>query len=338
DEPTASITEKETIILFRIIKELKTKGVSIIYISHRMAEIFDIADRVTVLKDGKYQGTHHTADINVDVIIKMMVGRDLEKQYYQSHAKPKVSMEVKGFSGPLFHEISFQLNEGEILALAGLVGAGRTEIARAIIGADKKYTGELLINGEKVIISHPADAVKNGIGYLPEHRKEQGLFLDQSVESNISVSNMKAIAANGFIKPKKASKIAQEYVSLLNIKTPSTKQLSVNLSGGNQQKLILARWLLCQPKVFIVDEPTHGVDVGAKAEIYNLLKSLAKKGMSILLISSELPEVLTLSDRILVLHNGEITAEFKKEDATEEEIMHYASGTKNMFREVTSAM
>lgn len=331
DEPTAAITDKEAKILFSIIRDLKKQGVSIIYISHRMAEIFDIADRVTILKDGKYQGTSDIKEINVDQIIKKMVGRELQKKDYLSFAKETDSLALKHFSGTAFHDVSFQLKKGEILGLAGLVGAGRTEIARAIIGADKKYNGKLYLQGKEVAINHPADALKLGLGYLPEHRKEQGLFLEQSVGNNIVVSNLKSTAAKGFINENCIDEITDKYIAMLNIKTTGSKQKTVNLSGGNQQKLILARWLLCEPSVFIVDEPTHGIDVGAKAEIYDLLKSLAEKGMSIILISSELPEILTLSDRILVLHNGSITAELNKAQATEEEIMHYASGTKNMF-------
>ena len=334
DEPTAAITDKEAKILFSIIRNLKKKGVSIIYISHRMAEIFDIADRVTILKDGKYQGTSNIEEISVDQIIKKMVGRELQKKEYRSFAKEAFSLELKHFSGVAFNDISFHLKKGEILGLAGLVGAGRTEIARAIVGADKKYSGKLFLKGKEVIVNHPADALDLGLGYLPEHRKEQGLFLEQSVGNNIVVSNLRSTAEKGFISNKSIDEITAKYIDLLNIKTTGSKQKTVNLSGGNQQKLILARWLLCEPKVFIVDEPTHGIDVGAKAEIYDLLKSLAEKGMSILLISSELPEILTLSDRILVLHNGSITAELNKAQATEEEIMHYASGTKNMFENI----
>jgi len=331
DEPTAAITEIETKVLFNIIRALKKKGVSIIYISHRMAEIFDIADRVTILKDGKYQGTSNIEEINVDQIIKKMVGRELQKKDYHSFAKETFSLELKHLSGSAFNNISFQLKKGEILGLAGLVGAGRTEIARVIIGADQRYSGEVFLQGKKVDIQHPADALQLGLGYLPEHRKEQGLFLEQSVGNNIVVSNLKSTAKKGFINNSSIEEITSNYIAKLNIKTTGSTQRAVNLSGGNQQKLILARWLLCEPNIFIVDEPTHGIDVGAKAEIYDLLKSLAERGMSILLISSELPEILTLSDRILVLHNGSITAELNKAQATEEEIMHYASGTKNMF-------
>lgn len=331
DEPTASITETETRILFNIIRDLSKKGISIIYISHRMAEIFEIADRVSVLKDGKYQGTRNVNETHVDEIIRMMVGRDLQKQEFQSDSREKVVLEVRNLGGLRFRNVSFQLRQGEILALAGLVGAGRTEVARTIMGVDKKMEGEIILEGMKVNIDHPQRATQLGIGYLPEERKSNGLFLDMSVQDNIISAYLASAAEKGFIRQSKVRKTAEQYIQMLRIMTPSSRQKVINLSGGNQQKIVLAKWLLRQPKVFMVDEPTHGVDVGAKAEIYNILKALTKQGVSILLISSELPEVLALSDRILVMWNGQLTAELNRAVATEEEIMHYASGTKMMF-------
>lgn len=331
DEPTASIGEVETQILFNIIRDLSANGVSVIYISHRMEEIFKIAHRVSVLKDGKFQGTRLVSETDVNEIIRMMVGRHLDKQTFQDHSREKVMLEVRNLSGLRFRNVSFQLRQGEILALSGLVGAGRSELARTIMGADKKVEGEILLEGVKVNITHPQQATQLGIGYLPEERKSNGLFLDMSVEDNIISADLSSAAKNGFINQTKVKKIAEQYIQMLRIITLSSRQKAVHLSGGNQQKIVLARWLLRQPKVFMVDEPTHGVDVGAKTEIYSLLKELTRQGVSILLISSELPEVLTLSDRILVMWNGLVTAELSRDQASEEEIMHYASGTKMMF-------
>lgn len=331
DEPTASITEKETKVLFRIIRDLSIQGVSVIYISHRMAEIFEIADRVSVLKDGKYQGTRKVSETNIDEIIRMMVGRKLEKQEFLPDTQHEVVLEVKNLSSFRFRNVSFQLRKGEILALSGLVGAGRTEVARVIMGADPLTEGEIWLEGKEVKVDHPKTATKLGIGYLPEERKSNGLFLDMSVEDNIISAYLASTAEKGFIQPERVRNTAEAFVKKLRIITPSTRQKVMNLSGGNQQKIVLAKWLLRQPKVFMVDEPTHGVDVGAKAEIYAILKDLTRQGVSILLISSELPEVLAISDRILVMWNGQLTAELSRDEATEEDIMHYASGTKTMF-------
>lgn len=331
DEPTASISETDAKVLFQIIRSLTKEGVAVIYISHRMSEIFQIANRVSVLKDGKYQGTKEVGEIVVDDIIRMMVGRDLVKQDYKSHALEEIVMKIEDFNGPDYLNINFELKKGEILGLAGLVGAGRTELARAIFGMDKKYEGRLFLNQNQVSINHPLEAMNLGIGYLPEHRKEQGLFLEMTVEENIVATNLEVAVENRLLQFSKITEIADAYIQKLGIKTPDSKQKVVNLSGGNQQKIVLAKWLLLNPKVLIVDEPTHGVDVGAKSEIYAILKELTEKGTSIIMISSELPELLSLSDRILVLCNGNMTAELPREKFSEEEIMHYASGTKNMF-------
>lgn len=331
DEPTASITETETDTLFEIIRVLKEKGVSIIYISHRMAEIFQIADRVSVLKDGCLQTTQAVADTNIEEVIRQMVGRELQTFSAQHHVRTSVALEVQGLFGQAFHDISFTLRQGEILALAGLVGAGRSEVARAIFGADPLYKGKIILEGQPVSPQHPADARNLGIGYLPEERKSNGLFLDMTVEDNLLITYLETMSRFGFINNQQARKEAEKSIQKLNIITPHVRQKVQYLSGGNQQKVVLARWLLRQLKVFIIDEPTHGVDVGAKSEIYGLLKELTRLGVAVLLISSELPEVLTLSDRILVMWNGQITAEMPREEASEEEIMHYASGTKNMY-------
>jgi ABC-type sugar transport system ATPase subunit len=237
-------------------------------------------------------------------------------------------LETKNFSGKGFHQVNFQLRRGEILGLSGLVGAGRTEVARAIFGADPKISGEVILEGKPVKINHPADAIKLGIAYLPEERKDKGLFLEMTIAENMVSANFKSIAPKGFIQNESIKNLANTFRTKLNIVTPSIQQKVLNLSGGNQQKVVLGKWLSLEPRVLIVDEPTHGVDVGAKAEIYSILRAMAAKGTGILLISSELPELLTLCDRILVMNNGNLVTQFSREEATEQEIMHYASGTK----------
>ncbi len=331
DEPTAAIGETDTGILFELIRSLTAKGVAVIYISHRMAEIFEIADRVSVLKDGRYQGTREVAQTDVEEIIRMMVGRDLAFGEYISHAGTETILAVTGFSGPRFSNISFCLQKGEILGLAGLLGAGRTELARAIFAVDKRDSGQLNLFGKEYDFKHPVEAMKAGIGYLPENRKQLGLFLQMSVSDNIVATDLHAAVHHNLLQTDRVEAIADSYIKKLAIKTPSADQQVVNLSGGNQQKVVLAKWLLRAPDVLIVDEPTHGVDVGAKSEIYSLLKDLTASGVSIVLISSELPELLQLSDRILVLCNGKLTAELQRDSFHEETIMHYASGTQNMF-------
>jgi ribose transport system ATP-binding protein len=328
DEPTASITDSEVTILFNIIRELKVQGVSIIYISHRMSEIFQISDRVSVLKDGQYQGTINSSELTVNKVIKLMVGRDLLEQVYKTSSQSQILLEVQNLTGNAFQGINFQLHKGEIVGLAGLVGAGRTEVARAIFGADSIVSGQILLEGKPVQITHSADAIELGIAYLPEERKDKGLFLEMSIADNMVSAGLKQVASKSFISRKAIQQLAQVFKNKLNIITPSIDQKVLNLSGGNQQKVVLAKWLSTEPKVFMVDEPTHGVDVGAKAEIYSILRTLARQGTGILLISSELPELLTLCDRILVMQNGQLVAQLSREEATEQEIMHYASGTK----------
>ncbi|MBN1675303.1 MAG: sugar ABC transporter ATP-binding protein [Kiritimatiellae bacterium] len=328
DEPTATITEVEVNALFRIVRMLLEKGVCIVYISHRMSEIFAIADRVSVLKDGRGQGTRTVADCGVDDIIRMMVGRDLAEQAHVTRTTERVVLEAERLAGERFEPVSFRLHAGEILALAGLVGAGRTEIARVIIGADRKTGGRLRLYGEPCDIRHPAEAVVRGIGYVPEDRKAQGLFLEMSVEQNVISACLESAATHGWIQARRITEIAERYREKLRIRTPSVRQLAMNLSGGNQQKVVLSKWLVLNPKILIVDEPTHGVDVGAKAEIHAILRALAAEGSAVLMISSELPEVLAVSDRVLVMWNGRLTAELGRAEASEEEIMHYASGTR----------
>ncbi|WP_420150505.1 sugar ABC transporter ATP-binding protein [Spirosoma sp.] len=323
DEPTASLTERETATLFSLVRQLRAQGKAIVYISHRLTEIFTLADRVSVLKDGKYQGTEAINDVTPAWLISRMVGREISTEKSESVATSEVLLRVKNLSGSRFQSVSFQLHRGEILGLAGLVGAGRTEIARAIFGIDPHSSGTIQLNGQPVQIDHPSDAVQLGIGYLPEERKRLGLFLDQSVAQNIVTANPPS--KGPWFDGRQVKTVAESFRQQLGIRTPSVNERVGNLSGGNQQKTMLARWLLANPDVLIVDEPTHGVDVGGKAEIYVLLRQLAAQGKGIILISSELPELLALSDRILVIRHGEISGELRSADATEERIMALAT-------------
>jgi ABC-type sugar transport system ATPase subunit len=324
DEPTAALTDRETAVLFSIIKNLQQQRVTIIYISHRMAEIFGIADRITVLKDGQFQKTLHAHQTNTSELIQLMVGRDLQVEPLVSKKNDEVLLQIKNLCSKKLKNITFQINKGEIVALTGLAGAGRTEIARAIFGADSFQTGEVLLNGVKMNSEHPADAIHHGIAYLTEDRKENGLFLDMNVSENIISAMPEKAYVRGSFQTSRAEEIAEDYRQQLGIVTPSVRQKVRNLSGGNQQKVILAKWLLTNPKLLIADEPTHGVDVGAKFEIYKLLKNLALQGTGILLISSELPEALHLADRILVMREGAIVGELTREEATEEKIVSLA--------------
>lgn len=323
DEPTASLAEKETRTLFKVIEALKQKKVSVIYISHRLPELFQIADRVTVLKDGRYQGTSRISQTSPGQLIKTMVGREINVLNKPEFKNGELLLMVDRLSGKGFRDCSFTIHRGEIVALAGLIGAGRSEIARAIFGIDKRTSGTVSFNGESIHFKHPADAMRLGIGYVPEDRKTQALFLNMSVQANILSA---AMAGEDWIPADEQARIAGSYQNQLRIQTPSLDQEVRLLSGGNQQKCVLARWLLRSPKLLIVDEPTHGVDIGTKFEIYQLLLDLAAKGTSILLISSELPEVLLLADRIIVLHLGRIMDTLYRRDASEERILSLASG------------
>lgn len=324
DEPTASLTDPETEILFTIIQQLKNQGVTIIYISHRLAEIFRIADRITVLKDGQFQKTLPAAQTNSDELIQLMVGRDVKHVDYQSTIQEEVLLQVKNLTNKKIKNITFEVNKGEIVALTGLVGSGRTEIARAIFGADPVESGQIILDGVSIKPSHPAEAIHSGIAYLTEDRKENGLFLGMDVMENIiSAAPEKAYIKTGF-QVNKAAQIAEDFKNQLNIITPSVRQKVRNLSGGNQQKVVIAKWLLTNPKLLIADEPTHGVDVGAKFEIYKLLRQMAQQGTGILLISSELPEVLHLADRIIIIREGKIAGTLLRAEATEEKIVNLA--------------
>ncbi|TDO93860.1 monosaccharide ABC transporter ATP-binding protein (CUT2 family) [Halanaerobium saccharolyticum] len=331
DEPTATLTNQETEILFNLIRNLKEKGVTMIFISHHLEEAFEIGDRLTCLRDGKWVGTENISDLSEKKIIKMMVGRDIGDTFPDREGKyqKEIMIEVNDLKRNEKEEfINFKVRKGEILGVAGLVGSGRTEMARALIGADKVLSKEIYINGKKVEINSPSDALDNGIGLIPENRKSQGLILGLSVKDNISINSLdKILKSNLFINKKEEKKRSQKLVEDLNIKTPSLKQTVKNLSGGNQQKVVLAKWLGTDSNVLIFDEPTRGIDVGAKLEIYKLMNELVDMGISIIMISSELPEVLAISDRIMIMHKNKINAVLdNNEDVDQETIMYYATG------------
>ncbi len=329
DEPTAALTQTEIEELFRIMADLKAKGIGMIYISHRMDEIKRISDRITVMRDGEYVGTVDTNSVTKDEIINMMIGRVVyEDPKTQSEVAPDadVVLEVKNLcSGKTIKDVSFTLRRGEILGFSGLMGAGRTEVARAIFGADPFDSGEIYINGKKVDIKTPTDAVKHGIGYLSEDRKRYGLMLFKPVSENTAIASMDRYISAGIINDGKLKEEAEVYNKKLRTKTPSMDQLLKNLSGGNQQKVIIARWLIQDCDILIFDEPTRGIDVGAKSEIYTLMNELSKQGKSIIMISSELVEILRMSDRVLVMCEGRKTGELDISEATQENIMQLAT-------------
>lgn len=329
DEPSAALTESEIQELFKIIRDLKARDMGIVYISHRMDEIKVITDRVTVMRDGTYVGTLITEESTKDDIINMMVGRVIyEDPKSQSNVKPDAPVVLKVEhlnAGSMVKDVSFELRKGEILGFSGLMGAGRTEMARALFGADPKDSGDIYINGEPVIIHNPKDAVKNGIGYLSEDRKRFGIVTGKSVAENSTMATLDKYSNGIFINKKKERQVAEEYVKSLATKTPSVDQLVVNLSGGNQQKVVIAKWLIRDCEILIFDEPTRGIDVGAKSEIYHLMNQLVEQGKSIIMISSEMTEILRMSDRIVVMCEGKKTAEIDIADATQEKIMHAAT-------------
>lgn len=327
DEPTASLSDAEIDVLFRIIRKLKEDGLIILYVSHRMKEIFTITDQVVVFKDGKYVKQLATKDTCEDELVRLMVGRQLGDVYsnlQRGHVSGDVVLEVKNLNNPWVHDVSFQLHKGEILGFAGLVGAGRTETMRAIFGADAWKEGQILLDGKEVHFKNPMEAIAAGVGLAPEDRKDQGIFPIRSLTDNINVASMKKVCKGLFLDSKQEQAVAEKNIDLLKIKTPNAQKLIGELSGGNQQKVILARWLEADPKVLILDEPTKGIDVGAKAEIYQIACDLAAQGLGIIFISSELPEILGVTDRILVMHRGRITAQLDPRQTSEEEILHFA--------------
>ena len=331
DEPTSALTEKEVEALFSYMKKLRENGVSIIFISHRLNEIQRVSDRITVLRDGKWIGTSEVKELSQNDIVKMMVGRGVE-QSAKKETKPsdEVVLQIKNLSsGDEVHNVTFDLHKGEILGIAGLVGAGRSALAEAIFGSRKITSGHIELDHKKVMFASPQMAVEHGLGLVPEDRKAQGLFLNMAVWQNIVIAGIKKITRFGFIRKAETQKISASLVDRLSIKTPNLGQQVKNLSGGNQQKVIIARWLSLKPKILILDEPTRGIDVGAKAEIHNLLKELATEGVGVLMISSELPEVLGVSDRILVMKEGHLVAELDPELSSQDEIMQAAAGSKD---------
>ena len=329
DEPTAALTDSEIEELFKVIRDLKKQGTGMVYISHRMDEINVISDRVIVMRDGEYVGTLITKECSKDDIIKLMVGRTIlgEPKTASNVAKdaPVVLKCEKLNRGKAVKDVSFELRKGEILGFSGLMGAGRTEVARLIFGADKKDSGKIFINGKEVTINTPEDAVAHGIGYLSEDRKRFGLIVDKSVEENTVISSLNDFVKGIFIDKAKSKEVSERYVESLKTKTPSVSQLVKKLSGGNQQKVVIAKWLVRNSDILIFDEPRRGIDVGAKSEIYALMESLAKEGKSIIMISSELPEVLRMSDRIIVMCEGRITGTLDIAEANQEVIMESAT-------------
>ncbi|MCS4244794.1 ribose transport system ATP-binding protein [Rhizobium sp. BIGb0125] len=330
DEPTSSLTEQETTLLFKVIHDLKRSGVGIVYISHRLDEMAQIVDRVTILRDGRYISTAKFAETTVDNIVAQMVGRSLEEKFPERTSTPtdEVIFAVKGLTRKgVFEDVSFELKRGEILGFAGLMGAGRTEVARAIFGADPLDSGEITFESRVLDIRTPQDAIREGIAYLSEDRKSDGLAVKMSVAANTTLANMEAVSSKfGVIDFAKHNEIARKYVDLLNVKTPSIEQTVRLLSGGNQQKIIIGKWLFRESRILFFDEPTRGIDVGAKFAIYKIMDELAAQGIGVILISSELPEVLGLTDRIAVFHEGKITGVLKTAETNQEEIMRYASG------------
>ncbi|SEI01643.1 ribose ABC transporter ATP-binding protein [Halobacillus karajensis] len=328
DEPTAALTEREIEKLFAVIRSLKQEGVSIVYISHRMEEIFAICDTITVMRDGRTVDTMPIPETSFDEVVRKMVGRELTDRFPNRDAKPGASMlQVKNLTRKgVFENVSFEVREGEIVGVSGLMGAGRTEIMRTLFGLDGSYEGEIMINGENVTVKNPSQAVKLGLGFITEDRKEEGLVLDFPIKDNIALPSLHSFTNKGWIGEKREHEFVDLLIKRLTIKTESALTEAKNLSGGNQQKVVIAKWIGIGPKVLILDEPTRGVDVGAKREIYQLMNELTDRGVAIIMVSSELPEILGMSDRVLVVHEGTIAGELSKEEADQEKIMTLATG------------
>ena len=328
DEPTSSLSDSETEILFNIIRKLKNDGISVLYISHRIAEIFEVCDRVSVLRDGIYINTFNVKEVTPREVVESMVGRELHDFYPEKSKKiDETLLEVKGLSKQgIFEDISFNLCRGEILGFSGLIGSGRTEVARAVCAIDRYDSGEITYLGEKVHFSTYAEALRKGLCYLTEDRKQQGLFLNLSVKNNINVAIIDMISKYLIISKKKETNNANEHIKKLNIKVADIEQETNSLSGGNQQKAMIAKGLSVNPAVIIMDEPTRGIDVGAKAEIHNMLRRLADSGIGVMIISSELPEIIGMCDRVVVMHEGSITGEVTAGELTEKNIIMMASG------------
>lgn len=328
DEPTASLTDAEKVVLFDIIRDLRERGVGIVYISHRMEEIFTISDRISVLRDGSYRGTLVTAETDEDEVTQLMIGRSLDLTRNHAHAEfGDVALEVRDLScDSLFQDVSFQVRSGEVVGFYGLVGAGRTEIAETLFGLRTPSGGAIYLEGKEVRINSPVQAIENGISLVPENRKEQGLVLGMNCRDNMTLPQVGDLTAGPFVSDGAEVAIFDLYRDKLEIKTPSWRQQVGNLSGGNQQKIVIGKWLSMHPKVLIVDEPTRGIDVGSKSEIHNLIRDLAKQGYAVIVISSEMPEVLHVSDRIIAMYHGRIMREFTSEEVTEDNLVQAISG------------
>ena len=326
DEPNSSLTKTETLKLFEVIGDLKRSGVSILYVSHKLDEVLRISDRISVLRDGRYVNTIDKAEATADKIIGMMVGRKLEGVISRKRrSKGGIVLEARRISGIKFKDVSFAVGEGEILGFAGLVGAGRSEVARAVFGADPLSSGQIVWRGKAVRFRSPAEAVKHGLAFVPEDRKEASLFMGLPIGLNITITRLPKISRYGVVSGSRVRKLIEDFARMLKIKMFSPDYPVSSLSGGNQQKVVLSRWLATEPKLLMLDEPTHGIDVGAKAEIYKLMRKLTAEGISIMLISSELPEIITMSDRVVVLHEGRVTAVLNREEISEERIMYFAT-------------
>jgi ABC-type sugar transport system ATPase subunit len=330
DEPTSSLTKAEITALFNMMRKLKKTGVSIVFISHHLDEIFEIADRVTILKDGEYITTMDIDALNESKLISLMVGRELNEIYPpKGNSRRDKVLDVKNLcQGEMLRDISFELYAGEIVGVAGLIGAGRTELAETLFGARKITQGNMFVRGEKIKKMSPKTALKGRIGFLTEDRKSTGLFLNMTVKENITITIIDKICKFGIINRKKEKQITAKYITTLKIKTPSNETTLTNLSGGNQQKVVLGKWLACDSSIIILDEPTRGIDVGAKMEIYNQMRTLANEGNAILMISSELTEIIGMSDRVLVMRNGRLAGEIGIQNMTEDNILAYAMGGK----------
>lgn len=328
DEPTAALTQSETEVLFQVVNSLRKKGVSIVYISHRMEEIFELCDRITILRDGSYIDTKKISETDMNDVVKMMIGREIGERYPVRDVKiGDVALEVKGLNCPgVFQNVSFEVRAGEVLGVSGLMGAGRTEIMQAIFGNMPHVSGNIFLNGKEIQNKNPQQAMENGIGFITEDRKVEGLMLEESIMKNISLANLGRISNKGVLNKKTEEELVKKGIEELHIKCFGPQHECNNLSGGNQQKVVFAKWIYTNPKVLILDEPTRGVDIGAKKEIYSIINDLAAKGVAIIMVSSELPEVLGMSDRVMVVREGLIRGVLSREEANQENVMILATG------------
>lgn len=328
DEPTAALTDREIETLFETVRALQAEGVSFVYISHRMEEIFKMCDRITILRDGQYVGVRNVKETTFEEIVQMMVGRELGERFpARMNEIGEVKLEVQDLArGELFKDVSFNVRKGEIVGISGLMGAGRTEVIQTIFGFKKPTAGKIFIDGKQVTISNPLEAKKYKIGYVTEDRKSEGLILDFSVRDNMSLTNFDKISKTGVVQHTKENELYDTMSKRLRVRTSGPEQVVKSLSGGNQQKVVIAKWLGIEPDILFLDEPTRGVDVGAKKEIYGIINELSERGVAIVMISSELPEIIGMADRVLVMHEGKLMADIPKEEMTQERIMHFATG------------